>query len=85
MSPSADYGVVKLNPKVNLFEFDTGISYGTTPYPQTFESQQLYSGLMLYQTTLPEGYLGRGYLVADDVHDQAYVYVNQVHHVVLVK
>lgn len=77
-SLAADYGTVQLSPKVCLFDSDSGIPYGTTPYPQTFESHHLYSGLMLYQTTLPAGYLGRGYLVADDVHDRAYVYVNQV-------
>lgn len=77
-SLAADYGTIKLNPKMCLFDSDTGIRYGVTPYPQTFESHKLYSGLMLYETTLPAGYSGRGYLVADDMHDRAYVYVNQV-------
>lgn len=72
------YGTLQVDAKVELFQSDTAISYGTFKYPQTFESLQLYSGFMLYETTLPPDFQGYGHLRANAVHDRAIVYVDKV-------
>lgn len=77
-SEPVDYGTVVFGSATPLFGSSSEIKYGTFQHPKTFESLQLYSGLMLYQTTLPSDYTGRGYLVADKLHDRTIVYVNNV-------
>uniref|UniRef100_A0A1B6MNC2 Uncharacterized protein n=2 Tax=Graphocephala atropunctata TaxID=36148 RepID=A0A1B6MNC2_9HEMI len=77
-SGTRDYGTVRLEPKVSLFDSDTATRYPDFQYPQTFEALQQYSGYMLYETRLPPGLSGIGYLVANNVHDRTIVFLDKV-------
>lgn len=69
-----------LQPKVNLLSADVRKTLGSEPkvfgLPPTFEELSQNSGLVLYETTIPEFTRDPSKLTIPDLRDRAYVYID---------
>jgi hypothetical protein len=58
---------------------DAGVNYGTFSEPKTFEALTLYSGFMLYETTLPSyGKRNENTVKLPILHDRTIVFIDKV-------
>ncbi|XP_036320849.1 beta-galactosidase [Rhagoletis pomonella] len=76
------YGIVNLRPIGSLFSQlgRTTLAHGKpvrAEHPLTFESLDQYSGLVLYETELPHLKIDPTVLTVNELHDRAYVFVNE--------
>ncbi|EDW03037.1 beta-galactosidase [Drosophila grimshawi] len=76
------YGTVELTPALELLSAEgrAALSKGTpvkSDQPKSFEEMDQYSGLLLYETTLPSMDLDPSLLKVEELRDRAHVFVDQ--------
>ncbi|CAH0389154.1 unnamed protein product [Bemisia tabaci] len=78
-SPKGNYGSLKLDPLMSIFDADRPSHTGciSSKQPLTFEEVEIFYGHALYRTKLPAGLRGAYNLSVTEIRDHAFVYLDQ--------